>query len=165
MLRKEMKEFLIYWPKDKSNDPKVQEKRKIYAKRNPAQKYKRAVKYANDAIEDLGFLLGNLPTKYLEKVNFEKALYTQSLSKIKEKEPSVRLKEVLEEIKVGIDYINDIAIGGGSLKKLLVPRYNEIRAIIELAEEISTSEAKRISKRIREKKALRSTNSMYHNVY
>jgi len=164
MLRKEMKEFLTFWPLEESKDSMVQAKRKTYAKRNPAQKYKRAVKYANDAINDLGFLLDKLPPKYREKVNFEKASYAQSLYKIKKMEPSVRLKEVLQQINAGFDYINDVAIGGGPLKKLLVPRYNEIRTILELAEELKTRETNTMSKRIHEKFPLTSTDSMFKKV-
>lgn len=139
MLRKQTRDFLMNWPQKESKNPKVQEFRRKYETRNPAQIYKRAVKYTNDIFDDLHYLIQHLPEEYLNQVNIEKGLRYLHLEENQTPQAgNAKLRIALAQTTAGLHTIRQILREDPLLDNLYKSKFFEIEFIANLLYEIAT---------------------------
>lgn len=134
-----MRDFLWNWPQKDSTDPKVQKIRKKYEKRNPAQMYKRSVKYANGIFEDLRYLFLCLPENYLNQIDIEKGLRYLYLEENQAKSSNnIRLRVALAQTTAGLHTLRQILREDILLDNMFRKKLFEMEFIANLLYEIAT---------------------------
>lgn len=130
MLRKENKEFLeVFWKKYPDREERrIQDS---FKKRNPSQIIKRIVTHANTSIDDLIFILANLPEKHREKIEIERG-FGLFKNRISTADDGAKLRLAKEHSDEAIRIIETVIKKDKLLDTIYKPKLDEFSNLIKL---------------------------------
>lgn len=131
MLRKESMTFLEVY--EKTNLSKAEkEQQEKFKKRNQSQIVNRIVKQTNNAIEEIAFVLENLPIRYREKIKIEQGfdLFNDRINKSYDKNAKLRIAR--KQLETGIKSIKEEIKGDELLKTIFEQKLDEVENLVKL---------------------------------